>query len=434
MHALVAAAVLVLAAPPPAVWAPLHQPERVFAVENTHADLDELTEVVVHRGSFTALHRRGDGWELLNSPDGHAWTATPITGRFASGGAQISLAAHGADLLAFELTPELVMWRSPDGRHWHRTANDSPWPAAAGLRISHNYVEARRIGINLHVIAGITAHADWEALLGVPEHLVTPTVSAGETLRIRVLSGDLEGDYRVRLEAKERAVLLRVVDDDDRVVGEQRLAPIADPANFVELFVACGGFSPMTESWWVGPAGELAEPPPWLASLGDYPMAAEGAEATFGFDRERGLVRLDAAGDWQPAEAPTSLIQHLFVAGGRVLLVGEEPAEGITVWAFEAGDWHRLRVPAIDGVWLAGAVPDRRGALLLYDSLGAGATATAIGRDGWARSYRLDLPEGVRDVAVRGDTAVVVTTGGPADTALWAWRIERPDPLRMTAL
>ncbi len=428
MYTLLAAAALTLAAQAPAVSAPVDEPERVLTVENAHDYLAELTEVVAHGGGFATLHRGTDRWRLLTSADGFAWTTTPVSGRFAAIDAPLSLAAHGGELLAFELAPDLVMWRSPDGRRWQRTALDSPWPASAGLRVDVNHVEARRVGDHVHVFASSTVHAQWETLFGVPDRLVAPDRSSAESLRIRVVAGDRAGDYQVRLEAEQRSVLLRVVDAEDQVVGEQRLAPIADPANFIELFIACGGFSPMTESWWVGPDGELVARPGWSDELGDYPTIAAGRDATFAFDQQRGLLRLDGTRAWQPATAPTSLIQYLFVAGGRAVLVGEEPAEGMTLWAFDAGEWRRLPAPAIDGMWLAAAVPDGRGAVLVYDSEDRRVIATVVGRDGRARTYRLDLPEAVWGMTVQGGSAVVRTVGGDGDSALWAWRIERPEP------
>lgn len=436
MRTLLATILLSLATAPPVAadtWVPLAPPQRVLAVERDAGDFASLTEVVTHDGRFTALRPNPRGWELLTSAGGFDWDAAPIEGTFADPGSPVSLAAVDGTLLAFELTPGLVMWRSPDGRRWQRAMVDDPWPAASGLRIRINGVDARLVGGRVHVTASVSALADWEALLGVPDHLVVPRLGTGGTLDIRVTSGDREGRYEVRLAAERNAVLLRIIDGDDRVVGEQRLAPVADPDAFVELFVACGGFSPMQESWLIGPDGELVAPPAWLAELGDYPVLATAAEATFGLARDGRLVRLDAAGAWQPEASPTSLAHHLFTAGGRALLVGEQGTSGIAIWAFEAGDWRLLPAPPVDGAWLAGAAPDRRGALLVYDSDGPLTVAVVVGGDR-ARTYRLGIPEAIAGITVAGDTAVLRTVRSDGDTALWAWRIERPQRPGRTAI
>ncbi len=416
-------------------WAPLVQPEPVLVVEASGGDLPDLTEVVGHGGGFAALHRSATRWDLLTSPDGRTWAATPVEGAFAATGSPVALTAAGADLVAFEATPALVMWRSADGSRWERTDLGSPWPAVPGLRLVTGGVSVREVGGMLHVHAGINALADWEALLGVPDHLVMPTVRNGETLHVRVTSGDREGTYEVRLTPEESAVLLQLIDAGGGVAGQQRLAPIADPDEFVTLFIACGGFAPMTESWWFGPGGEPAEPPGWTAELGDYPVVAAGPHATLRLDEHRRLFRLDGAGGWERAIAPTSLLAAVLATGDRMLLVGEEPATGLTVWELVGDQWQQLPTPAVDGHWLAAAVPTRGGAVLVYDTDGPPVvTAVVAAHDGRARTYRLDIPDDVWGLTVQGDTAVVRTVRSNGDTALWAWRIERPEPQRIAAI
>lgn len=407
---------------------PAVAPEQVLAAR-WDWDRPPLTEVVPHNGGFAVLRRSGPGWVLLTSRDGFTWEAAKITGPFAGPDARLVLTGDGAALTAAEADDRIVLWRSADGLNWRRTEVALPWPTGDGLRY---LVHGASFAGGLLTVSG-QAVADWPALLGVDAALLDDQRDA--SLQATVASGPQAGTYALRLVATAGRVELRVVDaaDAGRVVATRTVEGIDDAEWFVDTFIACGGFTPMSHSWLLASDGTLASPP-WLSSLGPGVHIVTSGDVTAALDEYDRVRLLEPDGDWSdplPRPPGVAAVQALVPAADGLVAVGAAVADGRR-WpvSWRAGDDRATtaRVALSSDAWPVAAGPWDDGAVMVVLVDDAGVVPVVLGSDGRARGHRLALPGGLWWATWSNGTLLVQTVDGEDDMRLWAWRVEVPSP------
>ncbi len=406
-------------------WQPRVAAQTLLSAEIEHWAQMPLTAVVPHAGGFVALRRAGAGWELLTSADGLALNASEIEGPFAAPDAVVALGGDDTTLTAAEAGAPVVLWRSKDGRRWQRSEVHPPWPVAAGLAYVVHGVDITVHGSSQQLTIYGQAIADWVDLLGVEPGLIE--LSGQATLRATVASGPKAGTYDIRLVAADDAVVARIVESFEPtvVVAERAIPGIDDPAGFVELFIACGGFTPMSHSWLLRPDGTTGQVPVPSSQV----AAAEDATVALDEHRRLFLVAGDRTTSPLPRPEDAMRLDTVITTSDGIALVGHTWRAGKqrpAVWRYTGGGWELTGVARLAGTWFSSATAHGSDVVVVSGTDRHTAIVSVFGAGGRVRSHRLEVEGILWNVAVAGDTVVVTTSEDNVRVLVHAWRLEGP--------